>query len=123
MRNIELTGLVGNEVIFTDGSGINQLDPNLPHNFVDIVSLDAQGEPVTPGAGTYTITVQDFREGGFKTVADGGTVTAAETGGTTLVDGVQCSASFRANPLSVKVVPAGVTVAVSYRVSIRQNLT
>jgi len=100
-----------------------RITANLPHNFVDIVSLDDGGAPVTPGGGNYEIYVKTTKEGGFKALTDNGTIPAANTGGDTLADGVAIGASFLGNPLVIKVVPVGVTGAVSYKVHVIQNAT
>ncbi len=117
--------LVGAEVLFTsdDVEAITRIDPNLVRNFVDIISLDGlDGSPVTPSSGDYNIFVKTDAEGGFKSLSDNGTLSALLTGGNTLADGVEEGASFAANPLEIKVVPATIAGAVAYRVTITQNL-
>ena len=118
--------LIANTIIFD--SEIDSQDKNievgLAHNFVDIVSLDGvDGMPVIPGAGTYNIYYQDTINGGFKTISDNGYLDATKTGGIALSDGEQIGASFAGNPLKIKVVPNGVTLAAAYKVEIKQNLT
>jgi len=125
-NSIEKEALIGATITFdadTD-SEHQKVRPELPHVFVDVISLDAlDGSPVIPTAGTYEIFFKDAKDGGFKTIADNGSLAAGKTGGSGLADGVAEGASFSGNPLGIKVVPTGVDVAVAYRVSIRQNLS
>lgn len=118
--------LIGVTTIF-DGQNDprhERIEAGLAHVFIDIVSLDGVGgAPVTPGAGTYEITFQDTEGGGFKTITDNGSLDATRTGGSVAADGVQLGASFSGNPLKIKIIPTGVTVAAAYKVQIKQNLT
>jgi hypothetical protein len=119
-------GLIGSTIIFdseTDEQYQN-IDIGMPHNFVDVVSLsELGGSPVIPDAGFYNIYYQDTLDGGFKSISDNGNLDATKTGGSSLPDGDCLGASFAGNPLKIKVVPDGVTVATAYRVEIKQNLT
>ena len=108
---------------YQDESVKDRIKIGLAHTFIDIVSLDAEGLPVTPSAGTYSVYVKTTEMGGFKSVTDNGTINANLTGGSTLGDGVEIGASFSGNPLEIKVVPDSIVGAVSYKVSINQNLT
>ena len=96
---------------------------NLPHIFVDVVSLGSEGEHVQPTSGTYTVTYKDSREGAFKPVDDNGILLAKNTAGSLMPDGVQRGASFVGNPLVLKITPDAVDVATSYRVTVKQNLS
>lgn len=107
----------------------SRISPTKSHNFVDILSLDAQDSPVTPTAGDYSIYVKTSIDGGFQLLQDGGSDVAGDpmpatvTGGSSMADGVAKSASFGANAIEIKVVPNGVDVATQYRVIVTQNLT
>ena len=124
-KRAKKTALIGESILFTvdDPVFINRIDPNLSHNFVDVVSLDGAGNPVTPAAGDYMIYVKTNADGGFKALTDGGSLNAALTGGDSMADGLPVGASFGQNPIEIKVVPVGVDVALAYRVLIIQNLT
>ena len=125
-NSIEKEALIGATITFdADADSEHQkVRPELPHVFVDVISLDGVGgSPVTPTVGTYNIFYRDTKNGGFKTIADNGALDATKTGGSGLADGLAIGASFSGNPLGIKVVPAGVDVAAAYRVSIRQNLS
>lgn len=119
--------LIGSEILFIT---VNTdplpeiIDPNLVHNFVDITSLDGLGgDPVTPSSGDFNIFVETVPNGGFHALSDNGTISAALTGGSSIVDGTPIRASFAANPNRIKIVPVAVVGAVAYRVSVTQNLT
>ena len=125
-RSIKKQALIGVEIILTSdvGGEIHRINPNITHNFIDIISLDGLGgNPVIPTTGTYEIFVSTTKGGGFKSLTDNGSLSAALTGGSALADGVAQGASFEANPYSIKIVPTGVDVAIAYEVHVRQNLT
>lgn len=113
---------VNTPLLFTNGFDINDIEQNLAHSFVDVLSLGADGQPVIPTAGTYKIYVKTMQQGGFKAV-QGGDLDAKLTGGDALPDGLQEGVSFAANALEIKIVPSGVQGVTSYRVQICQNLT
>ena len=120
--------VIANSITFTADPGLGGrsqgIKPELPHNFVSIVSLDGpNGNPVAPGAGTYNIYFKDQVKGGFKSIPDNGALDATKTGGSSMADGLELSASFSGNPIEVKVVPAGITVATHYQVTVKQNLS
>lgn len=102
----------------------NEIELVSPHHiktFIDIISLNGLGgSPVVPGAGSYTIRVRTEKDGGWKTVADNGTIAATATGGSALADGVQLGASYLGSIVGVKVVPTGITAATHYRVVVKQ---
>jgi len=124
MRLITKEAAVGATIIFDQNDDeIDRIDPNFVHNFVDVISLTAGGVPVAPAAGTYTVYVQTEADGGFKLIADptGGQIDATKTGGSALANGLQIGASFVGNPNAIRVVPAGVSTAINYRVVVKQN--
>ena len=124
-RTISKESIVSVNTLFTvdDPIKTDQLAPNLVHNFVHIVSLDGLGDPVTPASGSYSIFVKPSKDNGFQSITDNGTIDATLTGGNSSADGVAISASYSSNSHEVKVVPDSIVGAVSYRVTIRQNLT
>lgn len=123
VQELELVAEAG-ELIFTIGTGPDKLVANIPHNFLDFVSLDgAGGDPVVPGAGTYTIFIERVPNGGFQSISDGGTIDATKTGGPATTDGTVLGGSFGSPINRIKMVAAGVTVATHVRMTIQQQLT
>ncbi len=115
--------LIGATITFVARTdpGVNALDADATRNFIDVVSLSALGgTPVIPTLGDYLIYAQTSPNGGFKALADNGTLDAAKTGGSALADGLAEGASFAGAPLAIKIVPTSVNVAVAYRVDITQ---
>ena len=123
VRRVNKEALIGATITF-DQSGPEgvRIDPNSPNNFIDVISLTGLGgSPVTPGAGTYEIHVKTDADGGFKAIADNGSLAGSKTGGSALADGIAEGASFTGLPIAIKIVPTGITVAVAYRVLIKQT--
>lgn len=89
-------------------------------NEVHVIGRDANGDPVVPGAGTFTVTVQTAKNGAFYALSDGGTLDATLCGGSATPSGTGEFATFNGVPLQVKVVPAGITTAVNYSVEVIQ---
>ncbi|MCJ8293402.1 MAG: hypothetical protein MJK15_03265 [Colwellia sp.] len=118
------TQAVGQTALFTTVDIIlpDRIDVGLVHNFIDIVSLDGVLAPVVPSSGTYSIYVKTSEDGGFQAITDG-VINATLTGGDASADGVPVTASFASNALEIKIVPDTIVGAVSYKVTIRQNLT
>ena len=123
VRRVEKEALIASTIIFDQtGSDHEQIDPNSPNNFIDVISLDGLGgSPVIPGAGTYEIHVKTDENGGFKAISDNGSLAGGKTGGSALADGIAEGASFTGLPIAIKIVPAGITVAAAYRVLIKQT--
>jgi len=126
-NNAELQAVVAEEIIFNSDDSVDaviQINPNMAHNFVNIVSLDGlDGSPVVPASGEYNIFVETMPDGGFQGLKDGGVISAVNTGGTAGVDGDQVISSFEGNPIRIKIVPDSIVGAVAYRVYIKQNAT
>jgi len=122
---VDKTALVAQTILFTTTDPLvpDRLDIDLTHNFVDIVSLDGSGNPVVPSSGSYSIFVKTSEGSGFQSISDNGTIAANLTGGDAAADGTPIVASFGSNAFEVKVVPATIVGAVSYKVTVRQNLT
>jgi len=123
VRRVQKEALIAATITF-DQSDIenDRIDPNSPNNFVDVISLDGLGGvPVIPTTGTYEIHVKTDENGGFKALADNGSLPAAKTGGSALADGFAEGSSFTGLPLEIKIVPTATDVAVAYRVTIRQT--
>jgi len=111
--------LVANTITFIQGNEIDEPNPNFPNGYVDIIALDGlEGNPVIPGAGTFTVSVKTDIDGGFKTV---GTISAAEAAGSAGSDGDAVGLTFTELPLEVKIIPAGVTTATHYRAIFKQT--
>jgi hypothetical protein len=123
VRRVQKEALIAATITFDQtGSENERIDPSSPNNFIDVISLTALGgNPVTPGAGTYEIHVKTDVDGGFKAIADNGSLAGSKTGGSASADGVVEGASFTGLPIAVKIVPTGITVAVAYRVLIKQT--
>lgn len=123
VRRVQKEALIAATTIFTQSDiQTESIDPSSPNNFVDVIALSALGGvPVIPTAGTFTITVKTDVNGGFKDIADNGTLAATKTGGSALADGIAEGSSFTGLPIEIKVIPAGVDVAVAYRVLIKQT--
>ena len=118
-RQFEISG--GALIINMTDLNIPTIDAKLIANFVEIVSLDGEdGSPVVPGAGDYTINVQQVRDGNFRGISDGGTVDATLTGGSAMADGTGVSSSFQGAPQAIKITPNGVTTATWARVTVDQ---
>lgn len=117
--------LVGASIEFTtdDNELPNKISLQLTHNFIEIISLNASGNPVMPTSGFYKIYVKTAPNGAYYSIKNNGTILARKTAGNLLSDGEGQASSFSANPYSIKIVPTGIIGANSYRVDIRQNLT
>ncbi len=123
VHRVEKEALIASTITFTQADSQTELiDPNSPNNFIDVISLDGLGgSPVIPTAGTFEIFLKTDEDGGFKAIADNGSLAAGKTGGSALADGIAEGASFTAMPLEIKIVPTGTDVAVAYRVLIKQT--
>ena len=123
VRRVEKEALIGATLTFDQTGAENErIDPSSPNNFIDVISLDGlAGSPVIPGAGTYEIHVKTDIDGGFKAIADNGSLAGGKAGGSALADGIAEGASFTGLPIAIKIVPTGITVAVAYRVLIKQT--
>jgi len=123
VRRVEKEALIAATITFDQSDAQSQkIDPNSPNNFIDVISLDGLGgDPVIPTTGTFEIHVKTDENGGFKAIADNGSLAAGKTGGSALVDGIAEGASFTGLPLEIKIVPTTTDVAVAYRVLIKQT--
>ena len=124
-RFVSRQSIISEPIIFDVDIGPERMKimHNLPHIFVDVVSLGADYEHVQPTAGTYTVVYRDSRDGAFKPVDDNGVIKAANTAGSLMPDGIQRGASFVGNPLELKITPDAVDVASHYRVIVKQSLS
>lgn len=123
-NTVSITDDVGRTILFTadDQDITNRIDPNLVHNFIDIVTLNAGIQ--TPGtAGEFVCTFRPSDGSGFQAITDNGTIQAITTGGTGQADGISTPASFASNPHQIKIIPSGVLGVTDYTVTVRQNLT
>ena len=104
-----------NVEVVADTIIIDGISPEVAHCFVGAQFFsDAGGTtPVTPGAGTVTVTVETVNsEGAFETVPDN-VLTASATH----------TATWDANTLRVKLVPLGITVATHWKAVWTGNVT
>lgn len=124
-NTVSITDDVARTIIFTtnDSEITRRINPNLVHNFIDIVTLNITGQQTPASAGEFIITFRSSSGSGFQTISDNGTIQANTTGGTGQADGISVSASFASNPHEIKIVPNGVLGVSDYTVTIRQNLT
>lgn len=123
VNRVQKEALIGATITFDAEADTTPdvINPSSPSNFVDVISLDGlDGAPVIPTVGTYEIHVQTDVDGGFKSIADNGSLAAGKTGGSALVDGIAEGGSFTGLPLKIKIVPTGVDVAVAYRAIVKQ---
>jgi len=104
-----------------DKSSEYAMIPDYPHNFVVIRTLDANGDPVAAGAGTFEVYVEMQEDFGFTDLVNG-TIDATKCGGRALLaDGEAQVASFDGNANAVKIVAAGVTGAETAEIVVLQN--
>ena len=117
------SALVSEAILFESGREHDRINHSYPHNMVDVISMDVSGSPVTPTSGEYRVHVKTSAYGGWKSLSDNGILDATLTGGSSLPDGVGEGATFDGNPFSIKVTPTGIVGAVSYSVTVTQNLS
>jgi len=122
-KRIEKEALVAATIIFDqDGGATDGPNPSFPNCTIDVIGLTAlEGVPVIPGAGTFAIFYKTDVDGGFKAATTNPTLTAAQSGGSASADGAAASSKFTDLPIEIKVVPAGITTAVAYRVLVKQT--
>jgi len=122
-NRIEKEALVAATITFDQAdSAVERPNPSFPNVTVDVIGLTALGgSPVVPGAGTFAVFYKTDVDGGFKDATTNPTLTAAQSGGSAGADGAADSSKFTDLPLEIKVVPAGITTAVAYRVLVKQT--
>lgn len=122
-KRIEKEALVAETITFDQSGGATDgPNPSFPNVTVDVIGLTALGgAPVVPGAGTFAIFYKTDVDGGFKAATTNPTLTAAQSGGSAGADGAADSSKFTDLPLEIKIVPAGITIAVAYRVLVKQT--
>jgi len=97
-------GLVADTIDMVD------MDPSFAHCFLSVQILDVSGDPVLGGAGTFTVTVYTANNN------------QPESPATSVIDATApVTIDWSGNTTRVKVVPAGVTTAISYRVVVTAN--
>jgi len=118
IRRITKTALVAETITLDidDTVTADAIKVNGSRTEVHVIGRDADNNPVVPGAGTFTVTAQTAQDGAFYEVSDDGTLTASLCGGSANATGVGMFATFRGAPLKIRVVPAGITTAISYSV-------
>lgn len=105
----QLTGQAVNSTITITGLQSKGITDKA-HVFIGVRFTDNDGATVTPGAGTYTVTVETLNNPGVFQSIVGGTSVDATAALTTL----SCSASV----VSVKVVSASITTATKLDIQI-----
>lgn len=86
-----------------------------PHCFIGVTFTDNDGAAVTPGAGTYTVTVETINNPGVFEPISGGTSVDATAALTTL--------SWAGNTTRVQVVSDSITTATKIKFKITANVS
>lgn len=93
-----------------DSVELSDLPPFIPHGFIGVQMFDADGDLVVAGAGTFTITVKTLNTKQFEAIPDSPiNATAPET------------LSWAANVTDIRVVAAGLTGVVTWKVVVTLN--
>lgn len=86
---------------------------NRPHVFIGVTFTDSNGNPTTPGAGTYTVTAETVNNPGtFQAITNGSSIDATATA-TTL--------SVASNILRVRVLSESITTATLLNIKVTGN--
>ncbi len=103
-------------------SGVNYIDASKIHCFVEIVSLDINGDPITPVTGSYTIRYKLSEFGGWQLA---GTIPAGETGGTSLGTDLATVTAFQASTYELDITPNSIDTGsvIQYNVTLIQSNT
>ncbi len=83
---------------------------SLTHCFIGIQQFDVSGDPVLAGAGTYAVSVKTVNSEVFEAVA-----------GSPIDATAPVTLNFAANVSNLRVVPTGITTAVTYKVVLIGN--
>lgn len=112
MAEYNLNGQAVNTTITTEylnTAGIT----NRPHVFIGVTFTDSNGNPTTPGAGTYTVTAETVNNPGtFQAITNGSSIDATATA-TTL--------SVASNILRVRVLSESITTATLLNIKVTGN--
>lgn len=121
LNRVQKTSLVSVETLFSfkDDDERKQILSDLPFNYVDIVCLDANSDPVIPTEGEFLVYAKSSEDAGFESFNR--PIPAVNCGGELLDDGDQVGAFFGSSALEIKIVPVGIVGAVSYKAYVRQN--
>lgn len=119
-NTVEKIGLVNESILFSiyDESLPEKLLSHLAHNWINIVSLDGNDDPIAPTAGEYNVYVKTSPNTGFELVQQ--PLDADKTGGSSMPDGVERGVYYSSIVEEIKITPVSVTGAVSYQVHVRQ---
>lgn len=99
------TMIVSETTIVANTVELSGLDPSMTHCFLGVQILDVNGDPVLAGAGTFAITIMTANNNQYESPPDAS------------IDGTAPDTiDWAANTVQIKVVPTGITVAISYRV-------
>jgi len=115
MASFTLTGQLVNTTVTTVYLN-NDLRMNLrPHCMIGVRFTDSAGATATPGAGTYTVTVETMNNPGvFQSIENGTTVDATAALGTL---------DFLGNATRVRVVSTGITTATHFDITLTSNVS
>jgi len=110
-----------NETLFqyNDADIRKDILSNLSFNWVDIVCLDENDDPITPSSGEFIVYVKTNELSGFEKVDR--PIQAAKCGGSSMPDGFQLGAFYGSFILELKVIPVDVVGASSYITYVRQS--
>jgi len=101
---------------------VKYIDLSKVHCFVEIVSLDVNGDPITPIAGSYTIRYKLSEFGGWQLA---GTVPAGETGGSSLGTDLATVTAFQASAYELDITPDSIDTGsvIEFNVTLIQSNT
>lgn len=104
---------VGSTFTSVVGDLFNKGITELAHVFIGVTFTDDDGVAATPGAGSYTVTVETINNPGvFQSITNGTTVSATAAA-TTL--------SVAANIIRIRVAPTDITTATKFNVRVTAN--
>lgn len=91
---------------------LGNLNTDKPHTEIGIRFEDSSGNPVTPGAGTFTVKIQSFGGGDFELVEAGEDVDATAS---------IKSLTYTSFGEQLQYTPTGVTVAATVRITLSSS--
>jgi len=92
---------------------------NLSFNWINVVSLDVNNNPIKPTAGNYFIYVKTSSNTGFEKADK--PINFHQAGGSSMVDGHEKGSFYGAIVEQIKIIPAGIVGATNYQVHVRQS--
>lgn len=108
---------INNDLVVLENNGLIDSVVNIvdfpithPHCFASVQFFDAQGDPVSAGAGTVTITVKPTNSNVFESVIDGAIDAASPT-----------TVSWAANTAAIRATPDSIAGAATYKLVVTAN--